>query len=71
MKRKFRKPLVVFTPKMLLRYPQAVSTLEDLSKGGFMEVIDDVSIESSKVERLVFCTGKLYYELLEERKRRV
>lgn len=67
-KRDFRKPLVVMSPKKLLRYPRAVSTLEDLANGGFQEVIPD-TIDKSNVETLVFVTGKLYYDLLEEREK--
>jgi 2-oxoglutarate dehydrogenase E1 component len=66
MKRNFRKPLVVFTPKSLLRHPLATSTIQELSDGGFQEVIDD-SIEIKNVNKLVFCSGKFYYDLLEER----
>ena len=66
MKRNFRKPLVVFTPKSLLRHPLAVSSLEDFSTGGFQEVIDD-TIATTSVKKLVFCTGKFYYDLLAER----
>ncbi|MCD8443665.1 2-oxoglutarate dehydrogenase E1 component [Tenacibaculum finnmarkense genomovar ulcerans] len=66
MKREFRKPLVVFTPKSLLRLPKAVNTIEDLAHGSFQEVIDD-TIDTSKVKKMVFCTGKFYYDLLAER----
>ena len=66
MKRDFRKPLIVFTPKSLLRLPKAVSSMEELANGGFQEVIDD-TIDVSKVKKMVFCTGKFYYDLLEER----
>ena len=66
MKRKHRKPLIVFTPKSLLRHPKAVNPIEDFANGGFQEVIDD-TVNPSKVTKLVFCTGKFYYELLEER----
>ena len=68
MKRNFRKPLIVFTPKSLLRHPLAVSRMEDFTLGEFQEVIDD-SIEPDKVKRMVFCTGKFYYDLLAERKK--
>lgn len=68
MKRNFRKPLIVFTPKSLLRHPLAVSTLEDFSEGEFQEVIDD-EIDADKVKKLVFCSGKFYYELLSEREK--
>ncbi|MGI9569310.1 MAG: 2-oxoglutarate dehydrogenase E1 component, partial [Desulfobulbia bacterium] len=66
MKRDFRKPLIVFTPKSLLRHPKAVSAMEVFSKGGFQEVIDD-TIPKNSVKSLVFCTGKFYYDLLEKR----
>lgn len=66
MKRKHRKPLIVFTPKSLLRHPKAVNPIEDFANGSFQEVIDD-TIAPEKVTKLVFCTGKIYYELLEER----
>jgi len=68
MKRDFRKPLVVFTPKSLLRHPKAVSTVEDLAGGTFQEVIDD-NIDVKKVKKMVFCTGKFYYDLLAEREK--
>jgi 2-oxoglutarate dehydrogenase E1 component len=67
-KRDFRKPLIVFTPKSLLRHPKAVSSLEELVNGQFNEVIDD-TIKPDKVKRLVFCTGKFYYDLLAEREK--
>ncbi|WP_303318725.1 2-oxoglutarate dehydrogenase E1 component [Flavivirga abyssicola] len=66
MKRDFRKPLVVFTPKSLLRHPKAVSSINELASGQFEEVIDD-TIAPKNVKKLVFCTGKFYYELLAER----
>ncbi len=67
MKREFRKPLVVFTPKSLLRHPRCVSTLSDLSEGGFKEVIDDATVSATKVERVLLCSGKVYYDLLEKK----
>jgi len=67
MKWNFRKPLVVFTPKRLLRLPEAVSTKDELANGSFQEVLDDVSIDKKKVTSLVFCTGKFYYDLMEKR----
>ena len=66
MKRNFRKPLIVFTPKSLLRHPVAVSEMADFSEGEFQEVIDD-TIAADQVKRVVFCTGKFYYDLLDER----
>ncbi|MCL5127528.1 2-oxoglutarate dehydrogenase E1 component [Algibacter sp. L4_22] len=66
MKRNYRKPLIVFTPKSLLRHPKAVSSIKDLASGEFQEVIDD-TINPTNVKKLVFCTGKFYYDLLAER----
>lgn len=64
--RPFRKPLVVMSPKSLLRHAEAVSTIEDLAKGRFQEVIDDAS-DAKKVKRVLFCSGKIYYELAAEK----
>ena len=61
----FRKPLIIFTPKSLLRHPKAVSGIEEFSKGKFMPVIDKNTVDVSKIDRLVFCSGKFYYDLLE------
>ncbi|MDC3348652.1 2-oxoglutarate dehydrogenase E1 component [Flavobacteriaceae bacterium] len=61
----FRKPLIIFTPKSLLRHPKAVSGIEDFSNGKFMPVIDTNNKDVSKIDRLVFCSGKFYYDLLE------
>jgi 2-oxoglutarate dehydrogenase E1 component len=66
MKRDYRKPLIVFTPKSLLRHPLATSSLNEFSTGSFQEVIDD-NINKKNVTKLVFCTGKFYYDLLTER----
>lgn len=60
----FRKPLVVMTPKSLLRHPKVVSPLADFAGGEFQPVIDDAAADAAKVEKLVLCSGKLYYELL-------
>ncbi len=71
MKRPFRKPLVIMTPKSLLRLPQAVSRLEDMSGDTcFREVIDDDALpaDPKRVTRLIFCSGKVYYDLLDFRK---
>jgi 2-oxoglutarate dehydrogenase E1 component len=69
MKAGFRKPLIVFTPKSLLRHPKAVSTREEFATGSFQTLIDDVNADAKKVKTLVFCTGKFYYDLLEEREK--
>lgn len=67
----FRKPLVIMSPKSLLRHPQAISTLDELSKGGFHEVIDDVTMEgkgdAKGVKRVLLCSGKIYYDLAAKR----
>ncbi len=63
-KRNFRVPMIVFTPKSLLRHPSCISTLNDLQNGSFKEVIDDENAEASSVTRLVLCSGKIYYDLL-------
>ncbi len=65
LKRDFRKPLVVFTPKKLLRYPRATSKLAEFTAGSFLEVIDDS--ETNNADVVVFCSGKFYYDLLEKR----
>lgn len=70
LKRPFRKPLVVFTPKSLLRHPACVSSPEELSAGGFREVIDDETTQPEAVKRVIFTSGKLYYDLIEERSKR-
>jgi len=68
MKVPYRKPLIVFTPKSLLRHPMAVSTKEEFSEGSFQMIIDDAHVTPSKVTSLVFVTGKFYYDLLDKRK---
>ena len=67
LKSTYRKPLVVFTPKSLLRHPKAVSTKEELATGQFMPLIDDNTVKASQVKTLVLCTGKFYYDLLDAR----
>lgn len=67
---KFRKPLIVMTPKSLLRHPKVVSPLEDFANGSFQPVIDDASADANKVEKLVLCSGKIYYELLAKKEER-
>ena len=63
--RDFRKPLICFTPKKLLRYSSCVSSLKDFTTGGFQEVIDDTSANAKSVKKVVFCSGKIYYDLIE------
>lgn len=67
MKTDYRKPLVVFTPKSLLRDPRVVSTVEEFATGSFQETIDDPIAKKKDIKTLVFCTGKFYYDLLTER----
>ena len=67
LKASYRKPLVVFTPKSLLRHPLAMSSMEELANGQFQELIDDHQVDPSKVNQVVFCTGKFYYDLYAER----
>jgi 2-oxoglutarate dehydrogenase E1 component len=66
--RSFRKPLICFTPKKLLRYPSCVSKLKDFTADKFHEVIDD-PMRSKNVKRLAFCSGKIYYDLIERREK--
>ena len=63
-KRDIRIPLVAFTPKSLLRHPKCTSALAELSEGSFQEVIDDNNVDVDLVKRVVFCSGKIYYDLL-------
>jgi 2-oxoglutarate dehydrogenase E1 component len=69
MLRSFRKPLIVMTPKSLLRHKLSVSAIEDLSHGSFRNVIDEIDdLTARDVQRVVFCSGKVYFDLLEERR---
>ena len=71
MVRPMRRPLIVMSPKSLLRHPLATSTLEELAAGKFHNVIGEIDdIKPNDVKRVVFCSGKVYYELLEERRKR-
>ena len=66
-----RKPLVVFTPKSLLRHPRAMSTMHDFTSGGFVEVLGDpATADAAAVSRVIFCSGKIYYDLLAAREER-
>lgn len=66
--REFRTPLVVFTPKSLLRHPEVVSKVEEFTSGNFMEIIDDETADKKKVKTVLCCSGKLYYELNNKRR---
>jgi 2-oxoglutarate dehydrogenase E1 component len=61
----FRKPCIVFSPKSLLRHPAVISPMKDFTKGSFQEVIDDMNVNAKDVKKVVLCTGKVYYDLLE------
>ncbi|HJS01368.1 MAG TPA: hypothetical protein VJ780_10575 [Flavobacterium sp.] len=68
MKSNFRKPLIVFTPKSLLRHPLAVSKADELANGQFQEILDDPNVTDKKaIKSLVFCTGKVYYDIIAKR----
>ena len=68
MLRRLRKPLVVMTPKSLLRHPQSISQLEDLTSGHFQNIIDErEKVDGGRVTRVVLCSGKVYYDLLQAR----
>jgi 2-oxoglutarate dehydrogenase E1 component len=68
--RPLRRPLVVMSPKWILRHRLATSSLEDLANGGFATVISDDQVKAEQVKRVVLCSGKVYYHLYEERERR-
>lgn len=68
-KAKFRKPLIVFTPKSLLRHPLVVSTVDEFANGSFQMLIDDENAKAENIKTLVFVTGKFYYDLLEEQQK--
>jgi 2-oxoglutarate dehydrogenase E1 component len=69
MKQSFRKPLIVMTPKSLLRHKLSVSPMQDLAHGGFRNIIDEIDeVDPARVTRLVFCSGKVYFDLLESRR---
>jgi len=70
MKAGFRKPLVVFTPKSLLRHPKVLSSVDEFTKGSFKPLIDDNSVlDLKKINTVVFVTGKFYYDLLDQKER--
>ncbi len=70
LKVKYRIPLVLMTPKSLLRHPECVSTVDELVNGRFQEIIDDAEMtDAKKAERVILCSGKIYYELLEKKRK--
>ncbi|MDE0841051.1 MAG: 2-oxoglutarate dehydrogenase E1 component [Porticoccaceae bacterium] len=68
--RPMRRPLVIMSPKWILRHKQATSSLDELSTGCFQNVLGDHDVDSAKVKRVVLCSGKVYYHLLEQRQER-
>ena len=69
MLRSFRKPLIVMTPKSLLRHELSVSSLADLSQSSFANIIDEIdAIDAAQTQRVVFCSGKVYFDLLKARR---
>ncbi|HEX7366087.1 MAG TPA: 2-oxoglutarate dehydrogenase E1 component [Pelobium sp.] len=69
LKRDIRKPLINFSPKSLLRSPKCISPLIDFTDGKFQEVIDDANAKADKIKRVLICSGKIYYDLLEEQEK--
>lgn len=70
LKRPFRKPLVIMSPKSLLRHPKCISKVDELTQGGFKELIDDDKIKDpTKVRRVLVCSGKIYYDLVERQEK--
>ncbi len=65
----FRKPLVVMSPKSLLRYPKAISPLDEFTSGNFREVIGDDNVTAKSVKKVILCSGKVYYDLLERKEK--
>ena len=66
---KFRKPLILFTPKSLLRHPKVISNIDELTSSKFIPVITDSEIEPDKVDSLIFCSGKFYFDLIDYREK--
>ncbi|ELI6447355.1 2-oxoglutarate dehydrogenase E1 component [Photobacterium damselae] len=68
--RPMRRPLIVMSPKSLLRHPLCISTMDELANGTFQAAIDEVDVlDPTQVKRVVFCSGKVYYDLLEQRRK--
>ncbi len=67
LKMPFRQPLILFTPKSLLRHPRCVSSLDEFTSGGFHPILEDVVENPAEIKRVIFCSGKIYYELLEKK----
>ena len=65
----FRKPLIVMSPKSLLRHPKAISDLEEFTKGRFQEVVGDETVKPGSARKVVLCSGKVYYDLIEKKEK--
>jgi 2-oxoglutarate dehydrogenase E1 component len=65
----FRKPLVNFSPKANLRHPESYSRIEEFTQGGFKEVLDDTQVEAGKVKKVLFCSGKIYFDMAERKQK--
>jgi 2-oxoglutarate dehydrogenase E1 component len=65
----FRKPLIVFSPKANLRHPGSYSRIEEFTAGGFKEVMDDAAADAAKVKKVLFCSGKIYFDLAERQQK--
>lgn len=65
----FRKPCIVMSPKSLLRHPEVISSVSEFTKGGFKEVLDDSYADPKQVKKLLFCSGKVYFDLLHEQQK--
>ncbi|WP_092176167.1 2-oxoglutarate dehydrogenase E1 component [Cyclobacterium xiamenense] len=65
----FRKPCIVMSPKSLLRHPKVMSPIEEFTSGNFREILLDKEVDSKKVKRVVLCSGKVYYDLIEMREK--
>jgi len=68
-KREIRVPLICFSPKSLLRHPACMSSMDEMAKGHFQEAIDDDNVIAEEVRRVVFCSGKIYYDLLAQKEK--
>lgn len=70
MKREFKKPLVIMTPKSLLRHKECVSKVADFTDGHFHNIIDDLSVDKNRIKKIILCSGKVFYDLESYRKTR-
>ena len=80
MHREFRKPLIIMTPKSLLRHKRCISNITEFVSSSFHRVLEDdaynkynklISLKDSKIKKVVICSGKIYYDLIEDRKQKI